>query len=358
MGLARERMNLYAEGLPPNVVETIQGARAGSTRKQYDIAWKVFERWCAGRPGQVVPFQASVATVLTFLQDLLDKGKSHSTVKVNLAAISACHVGFGDKALSEAPLVRKFMRGARKARPVTRSLVPPWDLSLVLGGLSGPPFEPLEAVSLKFLTLKTALLVALTTAKRVSDVQALSISPDCTVFSGDRMRVRVRPNPAFVPKNPNSVCAPVDLRSFHPPPFESEEDRRLHCLCPVRALRVYLDRTAAFRKDGNQMFVAWGSSAKGKSVTKVRISQWIVEAIQLAYGCTGTQPPVGLRAHSTRSISASWALYKGVSIQDVCAAASWSSPSTFARFYNLDMSEPSVAHAVLDAASGRSGSLM
>lgn len=32
--------------------------------------------------------------VLTFLQELLDKGLSFSTIKVYLAAISACHFGF------------------------------------------------------------------------------------------------------------------------------------------------------------------------------------------------------------------------------------------------------------------------
>ena len=350
MGLARERLNLCAEGLPPNVIATIQGARAQSTRKQYDVAWKVFERWCVTRPGQELPFQASVVTVLTFLQGFLDEGKSLSSIKVNLAAISACHIGMGGKALSEHPLIRQFMRGVRKARPVTRSLVPPWDLSLVLDALTAAPFEPLESVGLKFVTLKTALVLALVTAKRVSDLQALSVSPDCTIFSTDRMRVTVRPNPAFVPKNSNVASVPVDLRPFHPPPFGSGEDERLYRLCPVRALRIYMDRTAPFRK-GSQLFVAWGAGTMGKPVTKVRLSQWLVEAIQLAYSAAGVLPPVGLRAHSTRSISASWALYKGVSIQDVCTAASWSSPSTFARFYNLDVTEPSVAHAVLQVAS-------
>ena len=61
----------------------------------------------------------------------------------------------------------------------------------------------------------------------------------------------------------------------------------------------------------------------------------------------GLQPPVGLRAHSTRGLAASWALFRGVSVQDICAAASWSLPLTFDRFYMLDVSTPCVAHAVL-----------
>ncbi|KAK5928475.1 hypothetical protein CgunFtcFv8_013535 [Champsocephalus gunnari] len=86
---------------------------------------------------------------------------------------------------------------------------------------------------------------------------------------------------------------------------------------------------------------------KGKPVTKQRLSHWIVEAIALAYTSQNLQAPSGLRAHSTRGLATPWALFKGVSIQDICAAASWSSPLTFVRFYRLDVSAPSVTRAVL-----------
>ena len=42
-------------------------------------------------------FQSPVPVILTFLQDLLDKSRAFATVKVYLAAISACHICFGDK---------------------------------------------------------------------------------------------------------------------------------------------------------------------------------------------------------------------------------------------------------------------
>jgi len=38
-------------------------------------------------------------------------------------------------------------------------------------------------------------------------------------------------------------------------------------------------------------------------------------------------------------------------VGDVCAAASWSSPHTFVRFYSLGVTGPSVAHSVLSARS-------
>ena len=212
------------------------------------------------------------------------------------------------------------------------------------------PFEPLQTVSMKCLTLKVALLVALTTAKRVSDLHALSTSPECMRFDDRATKVTIKANPAFLPKNAFSVCVPVDLQAFHPPPFTSDEDRRLNCLCPVRALRIYMDRTDPFRI-GNQLFVSWGARTRGKPVTTVTISNWIVQAIRMAYTNQGVEPPQALRAHSTRGMAASWALHKGVSIQEVCTAASWSSSSTFATYYNLDVAAPTLAHAVLGAAA-------
>ena len=74
-------------------------------------------------------------------------------------------------------LLCQFMKGAWWMRPVSRSLTPPWDLTLVLEALSCAPFEPLQQVELKMLSFKTALLLALTSAKRVSDIHALSVNP-------------------------------------------------------------------------------------------------------------------------------------------------------------------------------------
>ena len=42
MGLAPERANLMARVLPPNVIATIQSARAPSTRGLYAYKWQAF----------------------------------------------------------------------------------------------------------------------------------------------------------------------------------------------------------------------------------------------------------------------------------------------------------------------------
>ncbi|XP_032363038.1 LOW QUALITY PROTEIN: uncharacterized protein LOC116675032 [Etheostoma spectabile] len=217
--------------------------------------------------------------------DLIDKHKAFSTIKVYLAAIAACHVGFDGKTAGQHPLVCRFMKGARRLLPVSKPLTPPWDLAVVLDGLASPPFEPLGEVDLKHLSLKTVLLLALASAKRVGDIHALSVHPSCTQFAPGRVRVLLKPNPAFVPKVVGS-CSPIDLLALCSPPFSSSEERRLHALCPVRALHFYMDRTAGFRRS-DQLFVSWASPHRGKPVTKQRLSHWVVESIALA--CVLTQ---------------------------------------------------------------------
>ncbi len=108
LGLAREGLNLDALGLPQEVINTIQSTRAPSTHSLYDLKWQVFEDWCT-RKG-VTPFQCAVSDVLCFLQSLLNNGRAFSTIKVYLAAISACHVGVS---VGRHPLICRFMKGVR-----------------------------------------------------------------------------------------------------------------------------------------------------------------------------------------------------------------------------------------------------
>ncbi len=58
------------------------------------------------------------------------------------------------------------------------------------------------------------------------------------------------------------------------------------------------------------------------------------DAISLAYEARKLPSPLSLRAHSTRGVAFSQALFRGVPL-DICVAAGWSSPHTFVRFYNL-----------------------
>lgn len=42
----------------------------------------------------------SVEAILSFSHEVIDKGKSFSTIKVVLAPVASCHICFGDKTAS------------------------------------------------------------------------------------------------------------------------------------------------------------------------------------------------------------------------------------------------------------------
>ena len=72
VGLAPERLILQGKGLPETVINTIQSARAPSTSSLYAAKWCAFSNWC--EKNHAVPSQCEVGSVLSFLQNLLEKG--------------------------------------------------------------------------------------------------------------------------------------------------------------------------------------------------------------------------------------------------------------------------------------------
>ncbi|KAL0151728.1 hypothetical protein M9458_052954 [Cirrhinus mrigala] len=287
-------------GLPQAVIDTITQARAPSTRQAYALRWGLFVDWCSSRQGD--PQRCSIRVVLSYLQEKLERRLSPSTLKVYVEAIAAYH-----DAVDGLPLGRHHL--------IVRD-----------------PFDPLDSVALTFLSLKTSLLIALTSIKRVGDLHALSVSESCLEFGLANSHVRLRPRPGYVPKVPTTPFQDqvVDLQAL---PSE-EADLALGLLCPLRALHIYVDRTRSFRRS-EQLFVCFGGQQKGNAVSKKRLAHWVVDAITLAYQCQGEPCPLRVRARSTRSVASSWALAHGASLADICRAAGWATPNTFARFYNL-----------------------
>ncbi|KAI2657205.1 hypothetical protein H4Q32_021306 [Labeo rohita] len=116
-------------------------------------------------------------------------------------------------------------------------------------------------------------------------------------------------------------------------------------------LRVYVAAISAYHAPlGGLMFPPRCAEAEDSStasgpyvgaldtyVHRAALCRWIVDAISLAYEFSGLPSPLGVKAHSTRGISASKAFMSGVPMQDICDAAGWSTPLTFVRFYDLDL---------------------
>jgi len=109
-----------------------------------------------------------------------------------------------------------------------------------LGSLSGSnalqsaPLESLQSEELKFLSVKTALLVVLASIKRKGNLHTFSVNKVCLEFGLACSHVILRPRPGYVPKVPTTPFwdQVVNLQAL---PLE-EVDPALALLCPVRTL--------------------------------------------------------------------------------------------------------------------------
>ena len=76
--------------------------------------------------------------------------------------------------ISASSVLQDLLRSFKVGAPCRAIRPPAWDLLKVLDYLRSSVFEPLSNASLRDLTRKTLFLVALATAKRVGEIQALS----------------------------------------------------------------------------------------------------------------------------------------------------------------------------------------
>ncbi len=184
--MAPERNALMCSGLSAKTTDTIVNSRAPSTRC-FCFQVETLVSWC--RQLVLDPVHCPIGSVLEFLQSRFSEGGTPATLKVYVVSISVGHALVGGDSVGCLPLVSRFMQGSRRLRPFSPTRDPSWDLLTVLEGLLGHTFEALEPISEKLLTLKTVLLVALSSLKRVGDLQALFISPSCMDFAPRLVKV-------------------------------------------------------------------------------------------------------------------------------------------------------------------------
>jgi hypothetical protein len=141
------------------------------------------------------------------------------------------------------------------AHPKQPRKIPTWDL--VLKVLTTQPFEPAVKADLNFWGYKTAFLLALATASRVSDLHAKDV--DSIRFGERYTDVSFAPALGFLsktqsPEDTQRALARVSVKSL----CESVHDRMEEdkSLCPVQALRLYLKKTAPYRGSKKRLFLS------------------------------------------------------------------------------------------------------
>ena len=279
--LAPRAKNIREQGFSDQVAKRIEAPQRRSTRSVYEAKWTVFVRWCKAH--QVDFHSPSVEQIADFLLHLFqDKKLQPSTIDGYRSAI-ADKVGNFTVNISKNENLNRLLDSFHRDRPKGRQGVPSWNLSLVLHQLTKPPFEPLRKASLKHLTFKTVFLLALGSGKRRSEIHAW-VNRNIH-HQSDWSKVSLSPSPCFLSKNqlaregPESV-APVVIPALAPTLDSSlKEDRSL---CPVRALRYYLDKTKDLRDKKELVFVSFKKNFN-KDISPSTISSWIKQTVLLCY---------------------------------------------------------------------------
>lgn len=117
------------------------------------------------------------------------------------------------------------MKGACSLQPVRKPLVPSCNLPTALKAISGLLSEHLDCADLK--VLQAVLSLALTSAKRICDIEALSLHTSCLKCSPGYGKVMLCSNLPYVPKVTVSSygCHTLELLTFQLLTYAEESDK-------------------------------------------------------------------------------------------------------------------------------------
>ena len=261
--------------------------------------------------------------MLEFLTELYGLGLQYSALNTARSALS-CVLYQGRSTIGTDPLITRFMKGVFQTRPVKCKYKSVWDVNIVLSFIE--KLGDNSGLSLKNLTLKLAMLVALTSAQRCQSVHNLNLENmnvigEKYVFSLGQIKQT----------RPNAHSFFMELMPYRDNPS----------LCVVLTLKEYLARTEKFRNDEKSLFISYFKPHH--KVGRDTISRWIKTVLQQCGIST-------FGSHSTRAASTSKALSSCVPIQEILKRAGWSSSKTSAKHYHLpsdDTSEDNFVKAVL-----------
>ena len=335
--LAPRATTIKEQGFSEAVAARIEAPQRRSTRSVYEAKWAIFTKWCVSN--QVDFRSPPVKSVADFLMYLFeDKKLQPSTIDGYRSAI-ADKLGNTTVNISKDDNLTRLLESFHRDRPRGRRGIPSWNLSLVLHQLTRAPFEPLREASLKHLTFKTVFLLALGSGKRRSEIHAWQHKN--IRHQSDWSKVSLFPSPSFLSKNQLAKEGPESVAPVVIPALAPTLDKYLksdRSLCPVRALRYYLDRTSDLRQHKELVFVSF-KKGFDKDISPATISSWIKQTVILCYELSDHQAHTlhQVKAHDVRAFAASKAFQSGVSLEQILAACHWKSHNTFTQFYLKDV---------------------
>ena len=233
--------------------------------------------------------------------------------------------------------LHRLLSNFHRDHPKSSRNLPKWNLS-VLNELTKAPFVPMKDTDLKHLTLKTVFLLALASGKRRSEIHAWVANKVSNL--GQWEKVALFPSD-FIAKNQlaregSQSVSPVTIPALTT--FIDRQFKEDRTLCPVRALRYYLDQTKDLRRSRSLLFISF-KKGHTSDIRPATLSSWLKQTILLCYEQADQQALdlVQVKAHDIRAFAASKAFYGGVSVYQIMQACHWKAHNTFTNFYLKDL---------------------
>ena len=237
-------------------------------------------------------------------------GLSYNSINVCRSALSAWGVKIDSEPVGAHSMIKRLMKGIYNVRTPKPKYKEIWDINVVLEYLQ--TFKSVKKLTLKELTLKLVILMAISTACRVDTLSKLTIKD--LIEEKDYIILNLHS-----PLKQQRMGNRLEYVKF-----KAYEDKNV---CVFTTLKEYLCRTKDLRSSDN-LFVSLNKPHK--TVTKQTISRWILCVLKSA-GIDVNK----YSSHSTRGASVSKAMSRNVPIDEILKTGGWKNVNTFTKFYNL-----------------------
>ena len=283
----------------------IGGSWRPSSSARYDAVWSRFLEFLHARG--VSLSSVGLGVVADYLASLFSSGRAYRTITLHRSVLSSMFPPMGGFSLGTHPLLSRLVRGVFQQRPPSRRLFPSWDVASVFA-IFDAMAPPLDFISLQ---RRCAFFLAMASARRPSELAALRC--DAAFMSISSEQVRFLPSRLSKTDRQRHLGPPIVIRRLPPPDPH----------CPVASLEELLRSRAALGIRHDYVFSS--SLAPHDPISVASFSG----LLRWAFRRAGIAAPPG----STRAISVSDAVARGVSIEEALRAGDWSGAGTFYRHY-------------------------
>ncbi len=146
----------------------------------------------------------------------------------------------GGRNISDDQHLNALLSNFSTEKPFKRKTYPSWDLIKVLKTLMEEPYEPLNIISLSFLTKKTVFLLFWASGLW-RKLHAFDINP--TIYYKDIKKLLLLPKDEFIAKNMNTKTGKGEFKGIELESLTDFTGLDLHkdsLLCPVRCVKEYM----------------------------------------------------------------------------------------------------------------------